>query len=286
APTVVDMPPVPPAPPAAPSAGDGTSTRPNALVPGFGDTPRFGTGPLSDGPATSPRNGRRPLLIGAGAAVALVVAVSGFALAGGGDDADGKTTRAARSPAASSPAKPSTAAKPAPVDINSEKSDTRPLTVPEAFPDRQVTLGGRPYLRDRFSLNDVCTLTANGAMAQALKQHDCRRVVRATYLDADRALAVTTGIAVLPDRAAAGKVSRAGDPSAYEWFRGLAGKRSPEVDQAGGYALSTVRGRYLVYAYAQYADGKKARPGDTALKAAAQQVLGYATRSVETRAGR
>ncbi|MFP3963593.1 hypothetical protein SMC26_14825 [Actinomadura fulvescens] len=85
----------------------------------------------------------------------------------------------------------------------------------------------------------------------------------------------------MPTKDAALRVSKAGSPSRYEWFRGMAGRRSQSIDQAGGYALSTVRGRYIIYAYAQYADGK--RP-DRALKTAAQQFVDYSVRPIDARA--
>jgi hypothetical protein len=122
-------------------------------------------------------------------------------------------------------------------------------------------------------------------MAKALQQNGCSSVVRATYVDSTKKYAVTTGIAVLPTRAAALAASQAGDPSRYEWFRGLRGKQATKIDQAGGYAASTVRGRYIVYAYAQYADGTKPQANDATLKALSHQFVGYALRPIIKRAG-
>jgi hypothetical protein len=64
----------------------------------------------------------------------------------------------------------------------------------------------------------------------------------------------------------------------------MTGKNAEDIDRAGGYALSTTRGRYLVYAYAQYANGKQAKPGDPALRTAAQQFVDLGVQPIEARA--
>ncbi|WP_067486829.1 hypothetical protein [Actinomadura hibisca] len=264
--------------------GERTAPQP-AVKPGdSGPGGIFGSGPLHAEPSGGKRD-RRPLLIGGGAAAALIVAVAVFAVAGSGDDKPAKPAKARVSAPAAKPA-PQQPPPPAPVDITSEKTDTRPLALTEAFPQPNVTVGGRPYVRDRTSVNHRCSLAARGVMAQTLTQEGCRSVVRVTYLDGAKSLAVTTGIAVMPNRPVALRVSKVGDPAAYEWFRGMAGKNSQQIDQAGGYALSTVRGRYIVYAYAQYANGKKARTGDTTLRDAARQFIDLGVRPIEARAGR
>jgi hypothetical protein len=117
-----------------------------------------------------------------------------------------------------------------------------------------------------------------------LSKGRCSSVVRVTFLDRGRSLAVTSGVAVLPTKTAALAADEAGDPSKYEWFRGMPGKRTPDIDRAGGYAASTVRGRYIVYAYATYANGKPLQPDDTTLRAVAEQFVGYALRPIDARA--
>src|SRR5690606_35050194 len=107
-----------------------------------------------------------------------------------------------------------------------------------------------------------------------------------TFIDRSSSLAVTSGIAVMPTKEAALRVSRAGDPSRYEWFRGMGGKRAPDLDRAGGYAAATVRGRYVAYAYVQWADGRPARPGDAVIKQAVKRFLDYDLRPIVDRARR
>ncbi|MFC6931947.1 hypothetical protein ACFQHO_17445 [Actinomadura yumaensis] len=233
---------------------------------------------------------RKPLLIGSGVAVAIVGAVTVFSLVAAGSGGDGKARGAAdpapgsRPATSAAPSVPPSPPPPKPVDITSEKTDTKPLALAEAYPLSALDLGGRSYVRDRSSVNHRCSLAARGVMAQALKREGCRSVVRVTYLDKEKALAVTSGIASMPDRPVALKVSKAGDPSRYEWFRGMAGKNSQQIDQAGGYAVSTVRGRYIIYSYATYAGGKRPKPGDKTLKRVAQQFLDYSVRPIDARA--
>ncbi|KAB2351804.1 hypothetical protein [Actinomadura rudentiformis] len=249
------------------------------------DSPAEQGFPLGFGPDDRPasRGNRKALLIVGAVAGALLATAATFAVIGGTSD-DSKT---AASPSPSRAAvKPSPVVPPAPppVDISSEKTDPQPLALAEAYPSGAVDLGGRAYVRDRSSVNHRCSLAARGVMADALTREGCRSVVRVTYLDRGKALAVTTGIAAMPDKDAALKASKAGSPSRYEWFRGMAGRRSQSIDQAGGFAVSTVRGRYIIYAYAQYADGKRAQPDDQTLKTAAQQFVDYSVRPIDARA--
>ncbi|MBT2210417.1 hypothetical protein [Actinomadura sp. NEAU-AAG7] len=263
---------------------------PPGVVPPTGSGPFPSTGseqpppPRPDGAAPPPMrpgggNMRRPLLIGGGAAVVLAAVIGLFAIGGTGSGSEKDKGKAA--PPTQQAATP--APKPPPVDISDEKTDPKEMEFTEIFPAPTITLGGRPYVRDRWSINKDLRYAANGAMLSALTKENCRKVVRATFLDRNRDIAVTSGVAVLPTKAAALKVSRAGDPGKYEWFRGMSAKHAPDIDRAGGYAASTVRGRYLVYAYVQHADGKPTKPGDAMIKQIAQQFLDYDVRPIEAR---
>ncbi|OLT38610.1 hypothetical protein BJF79_26700 [Actinomadura sp. CNU-125] len=223
----------------------------------------------------------------------LAAAAALFALGGSGSSDDGATRKAAERPvetptaAATQP----TQAPPPPVPdgppqkIDNEKTDPKPLAFTEVFPTTTIKLGGHAYRLDRRSINRDLKYAAHGAMLRALQQHQCRKIVRATYLDAGRAIAVTSGVAVMPNEAAAAAVSRAGDPGRYEWFRGMAGEHTADIDRAGGYAAATVRGRYVVYAYVQHSDGSPVRPGDQVAKQVAQQFIDHNARPIDKRAG-
>ncbi|RKS76129.1 hypothetical protein BZB76_1479 [Actinomadura pelletieri DSM 43383] len=246
------------------------------------NTPTFhaeGGLPIDTLPPTLPRRfdlggeRGRPRLIGASAAVILTATIALFILGGtgSGKDQDDKGEDM-RPPVATQPAPAPTST---PVDISDEKTDTKDLAFRDVFPTETITLGGRTYTRERWSLNRDVSYAARGSMLEALERAQCRKIVRATFIDRERNLAVTSGIAVMPTREAAITISKAGDPAKYEWFRGLGGKNAPDLDRAGGYAAATFRGRYVAYAYVQRADGKKAEPGDPMIKQVAQQFLDY-----------
>lgn len=249
---------------------------------------------------SSGRTKRRLALVGGGAAAIIAAGVALFALGGtGGSGSDAGRTgdaKAAESPAAAqSTPPPSPAASPSatptasaapPSRIDHERTDREPLAFQDVFPTKTIRLGGRTYTRDRWSLNRDASYAARGSMLRALERERCRKIIRATFIDRSSSLAVTSGIAVMPTKEAALRVSRAGDPSRYEWFRGMGGKRAPDLDRAGGYAAATVRGRYVAYAYVQWADGRPARPGDPVIKQAAKRFLDYDLRPIVDRARR
>lgn len=312
--TAADMPIVPPTPPAppaptatppasvpsgspmpnAPQAAAGAPASrppfpgPNTSNDGTTGPQPFPPGPLGDGPGTGLAQ-RKRLLIGGGIA-AVILVVCGVAVAGAVSGDDGGKAKAKKhhtGPAAGGSTAPSPGASAPvhhPVDINTEKTDTKPLALTEVFPSPTIQLDGRAFTRDSSSVNHQCGLTARGSMAAALAHEHCRSVVRVTFIGGDKKFAVTSGVAVLPSHDAAVKVSRAGNPGKYEWFRGLNGPHVPDIDGTGGYAAATVRGRYVAYAYATYTDGTHITPQDTQIKGLAQQFLDYGTKALDARA--
>ncbi|SEG33102.1 hypothetical protein SAMN04489712_104440 [Thermomonospora echinospora] len=219
---------------------------------------------------------------------ATVLAAFGLASSGGGDSsrAAERPTRSA-SPTArrtAPAAPPPTSRRPAPATIDSERTDSRPLALVEVFPAKEIELAERFFTQDRTSVNHQCGLAARGAMIGALERGNCRSVVRATYINRLETIAVTAGVAVMPTHRAALVANRAGDPAAYEWFRAMPGERSPDIDRAGGHAAGTVRGRYIVYAYAAYTDGTRPEPGDPTLKRIADEFIEYGLRPIDKRA--
>jgi hypothetical protein len=271
-------PPEGPAPPEPDPDPDATST---------GQIPRLG-------PGASPPGGswtaRRALLAGVGVLGVFLLGGTGVlaytTLSGGSDGEHPAVTppppAATRSATASPKPKPKPK-KPAPVDIRDEKKDPKPLVTGEIFPHRTIKLAGHTFVRVRAVINDHCDLTANGPFADELMRQHCRRVVRATFVSKDEKLAVTTGIAVMPTDAAASAALKTQDPAHYEWFRGMRAPGAPEIDKAGGYATSTLRGRYIVYAYATYADGHKPKAGDKTLKATGTAFREAVTHPIEKR---
>ncbi|HZB31831.1 MAG TPA: hypothetical protein VE465_16865, partial [Streptosporangiaceae bacterium] len=188
-------------------------------------------------------------------------------------------SRPAAAPPTSSPTPTANSGVPS---IDNERTDRRPLRLTDVFPARPLPLGGRIFRQDKTSVNHDCSLVARGAMAAALVRGRCRSVVRATYVDTKRRFAVTAGVVALPTRRLALAVRRAGDPSRYEWFRGMPGKVAQNIDQAGGYAASTVRGRFIIYSYTTYLGGQAAAD-ERLLATVGRQFVAYAVRPIERR---
>ncbi len=174
--------------------------------------------------------------------------------------------------------------KPQPIDIRDEKKDPKPLTISEVFPSHRVKIAGHTFVLAKTVINDRCSLTANRPFSDELTREHCRRVVRATFVSTDKKLAVTTGIAVMPTDAAAAATLKTQDPAHYKWFRGMTAPGASKIDHAGGYAASTLRGRYISYAYATYADGHKPSSKDKTLKSIGTAFRDYTVRPIVKRA--
>nr|SBO92067.1 hypothetical protein BN4615_P1581 [Nonomuraea gerenzanensis] len=152
--------------------------------------------------------------------------------------------------------------------LNSEQTDPQKLSLSEAFPKKKVDAAGTTFTRVKADMETTCDKAATGAFADALKEHKCSRVLRATYVDSKRRYAVTTGIAVLPDKNAATTADQTKDLGRNIWFRPLPGPRSSggeRVHIAGGYAAGLVWGRYIVFSYATHADGHTPEAKDKTL---------------------
>jgi hypothetical protein len=232
-------------------------------------------------------DGRKVTFVLAGGFAAIAIAAVSVAVVGMSDSS--KPTAAvtsappSRSAAPQPTPPPSTPRSGVAPNIDSERTDPEPLRLRDVFPPRPLSLGGRMYKQDKTSVNHQCSLVARGAMAEALVRGRCRSVVRATYVDSRKRLAVTAGVVAMPSRRMAVAVRRAGDPSEYEWFRGMVGTVAKNIDQAGGYAASTVRGRFIIYSYATYVDGRAATD-DLLLATVGRQFVAYAVRPIEQRA--
>lgn len=251
-------------------------------------TPQIGSGEPGGprGPRWPGRSGRGgagvpgAVLIGGGALAALLLGGSGvLAYTTMSDDAPKKhtappthATQPTPTPVVTSPTpaktseKPKPKPKPTPIDIRDEKKDPTPLGVNEVFPNTKIQVAGHTFVLMKTVPNDHCDLAANGAFSDELTRQHCRRVVRATFVSDDKKIAVTTGIAAMPTDAAAYSAMKSQDTAHYEWFRGMKATDAPKIDQGGGYPVSVVRGRYIIYAYAMYADAHKPKPDDKTLK--------------------
>jgi hypothetical protein len=271
-----------------------------------GPIPRLGPGGGYRGPGSrfhsNGRGGssgpRRAILIGVGLLAALCLGGGGaLALTNlSGGSAKERPVARSQAPVVPTPAqltptptpqaskRPKHKPKPVPNDIRDEKKDPKPLLITEVFPSSKLSLAGKTFNLAKTVINDHCDLTATGPFAAELTRQHCRRVVRATFLSDDKKLAVTTGIAVMPTDAAAKAALRLQDPAHYKWFRGMKATGALKIDQAGGYAASALRGRYIIYAYSTYADGHKPAANDKTLKTVGNAFRDSTVRPIQRRA--
>ena len=166
-------------------------------------------------------------------------------------------------PPATSPTGPTSAPSPTASlkltsKIDNVTTDPKPITMAEIFPNSQVSTEGRQFARVAAEVNRNCALSARGSFAAALTASKCERVVRATYVDSSKRFAVTAGVAALPTKALAERANRAKRLKRNIWFAGLDGKAGSGaqlISASGGYAYGVVDGRYIIFAYATYANG-------------------------------
>ncbi|MFI7450515.1 hypothetical protein ACIBQX_23680 [Nonomuraea sp. NPDC049714] len=210
-----------------------------------------------------PGKSKRALFATLGVLVLAGVATGGFfavrSVGAPTPEAAAPTTSAAPSATpTAAPAVPTPAEAAGTAMLNSEITDPKKLSLSEAFPKKKVSAAGATFTRVKSDVAASCQEAAAGAFAEALREQKCSRVLRATYVDAKRRWAVTTGIAVLPSKDAALRVDKAKNLSRNLWFRALPGSPGSGGDRvhiAGGYAAGLVWGRYIVFSYATHADG-------------------------------
>lgn len=251
----------PPLPVAAPinqpAPASGVLVPRDAFTPASAVVPEPPTSP----PAEPARSRSNTALIAAVAAVVVIGIATGAIFAYQSISAGDPTSASAPIPAPEiiDPAQ-NPAPEPEPVNttmLDSEKTDPGKLTVPDAF-TKKVTLAGATFTRVKTNMTEDCRKAAAGKFARTLDSQDCRRVLRATYVDGKKKYAVTTGIAVLPTRESAIEADKAKDLNDNLWFRSLpgnAGSGAERVHIAGGYAAGMVWGRYIVFSYATFSDG-------------------------------
>nr|WP_062337759.1 hypothetical protein [Herbidospora sakaeratensis] len=258
-------PPVPPAAPASPGRGfESLGAAP--VTEGIVHPPLpkgyrpAEAAPITEAPAKKKGGGAKKVLMAGGALVVIAAIGASAYLAYSGEESPSEEVAAP--PVTDAPAAPGGEADPAPTVeaamLDSETTDPRKLTLTEAFPDAKISVNGRTFKRVKVNITDDCASAAAGAFAQSLSENDCRRVLRATYVDGKKQYAVTTGIAVLPTKDAALAVDQTKNLGSNLWFRGLNGDPDSGADRvaiSGGYAAGMVWGRYIVFSYATYADG-------------------------------
>ncbi|MBX6382405.1 MAG: hypothetical protein IRZ07_05430, partial [Microbispora sp.] len=264
-----------------------------APPPGFGPPPST---PVSNLPASltsadPQRSGGKitRILLAAGAVVVVGAIGTAAYFAYSGESDSGRAAPTATATTAPPVEEPQPSPTAASSILDSEQTDPKTLKAEEAFPDEKVTLAGRTYRRVKIDVTDDCEKAATGAFAKALAEQQCRRVLRATYVDGKRQYAVTAGIAVLPGKTEALTVNQTKDLNANVWFRGLNGDKASGADKvsiSGGYAAGMVWGRYIVFSYATYADGHNPDANDTTLGPISSAFRDNMAKVIEKRASR
>ncbi|WP_019634685.1 hypothetical protein [Actinomadura atramentaria] len=104
----------------------------------------------------------------------------------------------------------------------------------------------------------ACPSGVDTALADTLASLGCRAVLRATYLDGQRALAITVGVVVLPDAGSAARAAKS-----FKVKRGVRALAFPGSyaarfdDAARQTAAVRTGGPYVVAATLGYADGRR-----------------------------
>lgn len=137
---------------------------------------------------------------------------------------------------------------PPPRDFVSDADrDKAPLTIATLYPNKNVTINGRPYKRAATDTSKGCTDAAHAGLGPVLSKNDCTQLFRATYTSGG--LAVTIGIAVFDDARTASTVKKQYKPNLVA----LPGSGVPDfcrtvtcrttANSYGRYAYFTISGR-------------------------------------------
>jgi hypothetical protein len=138
-------------------------------------------------------------------------------------------------------------------------SRTDPISAANIFPQTQVSIDGLPFTQVTSSTVTSCSSAANGAFAAALVTAGCKRVVRATYVDASKKYAVTAGVAALPTYDDALKADSSKQFGPDVWFTaldGASGSGAGAIAQTVGVGCDVVDSRFIVFALSAYSNGQ------------------------------
>ncbi|GAB3084538.1 hypothetical protein GCM10027186_50740 [Micromonospora schwarzwaldensis] len=226
-------------------------------------SPAFRTTDLPDR-SRNRRAGRRgggrvwQALIG-GAAVLLLLSLTGLAVAALLDERADTPPTSAQTPPATVPE----SGPPSRSDLDSRDTDQATLTAKELFPGKQlVVTDGRPAYRVlKTQASADCAVAATGEIADLLVRLGCNQVVRGTLRSPDGDHLLTAGLFNLTDLASAQRVRDRIRPLLDDRqgrFRGLsAGEGTEAVEKAAARVGWQVRGHYLAFCVVTRADGER-----------------------------
>ncbi|MEU4210071.1 hypothetical protein AB0F13_08755 [Streptomyces sp. NPDC026206] len=163
--------------------------------------------------------------------------------------------------------------------ISSEEKDKAPLSTKTLFPHSKPVLDKRTYKRSATDTTTDCASATQGGLGQVLAGNGCQKVMRATY-ERD-GVAVTVGVAVFADKAAADKAKA----QATGNITALAGDDGPAFCRATACRLTAnAEGRYAYFTVAGYTNGSAVPSDDTKALQAGRDVAGYTFRRIMYRA--
>ncbi|MCP9953041.1 hypothetical protein LUX33_34470 [Actinomadura madurae] len=238
-------------------------------------------------------NKRRTLLIGGGAAIILAAAAALFLVGGTGASGEGGGKKQSAEPPPVSQSTPPATPSPgagggggAPRDAHRQREDRpRRPGVPRRVPGRDPA-ARRPDLHPR-PLVPQPGRRVRGAGLDA-RHPETGEVPQDRPRDLHRpAQQARRHLRHRGDADEGGGAHRqqGGRPRQVRVVPRHGGQALPGHRPGRGYAAATVRGRYVAYAYVQWANGRTAEPGDPTIKKIAQQFLDHDLRPIVQRAG-
>jgi hypothetical protein len=134
-----------------------------------------------------------------------------------------------------------------------------PITVLNMFPQTQLDIDGLRFTRVAATTDTKCSSAANGPFGAALTSAGCKRVVRATYVDASKKYVVTAGLAAMPTPLDATTADGAKHFGPDVWFTALdgpAGSGASSAAKTVGVGNDVVDDRFIVFALSCYSNGQ------------------------------
>ncbi|MDW3850253.1 hypothetical protein NMK34_26920 [Micromonospora sp. BRA006-A] len=252
--------PAPPMPAPVPAAVN----RPTVPIPASPTTRAADVSELPRTRRAERRGGRFWQTLVGGAAVLLLLSLTGLAVAALLDE------RTATPPAGQPTPQPTESSTPSGgTDLDSRDTDQASLTAKEVFPakDLVVTDGKPAYRVLKTQASTKCQVAATGEIADLLVRLGCNQVVRGTLRSPDGDHLITAGLFNLTDVATAQRVRDRIRPlldARQGRFRGMAaGDDTEAVEKAAARVAWQVRGHYVAFCLVTRADGERI-PSDDA----------------------
>jgi len=155
--------------------------------------------------------------------------------------------------------------------LSSAEKDTAPLGAGTLFPGSSMTANGRTYQKGATASTENCAAATQGALGTVLTNNGCRELIRVTYRRGG--IAVTVGVAVFDDAAAAAKAKDQYRPN----IASLPGAGVPAFCRGVTcHTSANALGRYAYFTIAGYTGGRNVTTSDTAAPQAGRDAADFA----------